>query len=170
MSLETKIVSLAQAVGADIKNLVLNQGDLTALNTTAKNSLVAALNELQTAISSATGIDDETTGTGSTWSSSKISTQISTAVNALVAASPEALDTLKELADALNNDPNFAATIATQMGNRVRVDAAMTLNGTQQTQARSNINAASATDLSTLTTNVGNTERNFVTDYNTAKA
>jgi len=170
MSLETKIVSLAQAVGTDIKTLINKQGDLTALNTATKTSLVAALNELQTAISSATGIDDESTGTGSTWSSSKISTQITTTVNALIASSPETLDTLKELADALNNDPNFATTIATQIGNRVRVDAAMTLNGTQQTQARSNINAASATDLATLTTNIGNTDRNFVTDYNTAKA
>lgn len=46
MSLETRIIALAQAIGADIKTLTQKQGDTTSLNTTAKDSLVAALNEL----------------------------------------------------------------------------------------------------------------------------
>lgn len=37
----------------------------------------------------------------------------------LVNGSPEALDTLSELAEALGSDPNFATTIATQMGGKV---------------------------------------------------
>lgn len=37
-------------------------------------------------------------------------------VTALVNAAPATLDTLKELADALGDDPNFAATIAAQLG------------------------------------------------------
>lgn len=37
----------------------------------------------------------------------------------LVNGSPETLDTLNELAAALGSDPNFATTIATQMGNKV---------------------------------------------------
>lgn len=41
---------------------------------------------------------------------------IAQAVANLVASSPAALDTLKELADALNDDPNFAATMAAQLG------------------------------------------------------
>lgn len=41
---------------------------------------------------------------------------VQSAIAALVASSPAALDTLKELADALGNDPNFATTMATQMG------------------------------------------------------
>lgn len=36
---------------------------------------------------------------------------VQTAIAALVASSPAALDTLKELADALGNDPNFATTM-----------------------------------------------------------
>lgn len=47
MSLETRIVALASAVGADIKTLTQNQGLLSSLSTTAKGSLVAALNELK---------------------------------------------------------------------------------------------------------------------------
>lgn len=36
-------------------------------------------------------------------------------VNAVVGAAPDALDTLKELADALGNDANFATTITNQL-------------------------------------------------------
>ena len=49
MSLETRIVELAQAVGADIKNLAIDRGVLSTLTTTAKNSLVAAINEIDAA-------------------------------------------------------------------------------------------------------------------------
>ena len=41
------------------------------------------------------------------------------AVAALVSSAPQTLDTLKELADALGDDPNFATTMATQLGNKV---------------------------------------------------
>ncbi|AEL17655.1 tail protein [Mycobacterium phage Theia] len=37
-------------------------------------------------------------------------------IAALISSAPEALDTLQELADALGNDPNFATTIASQIG------------------------------------------------------
>lgn len=61
-------------------------------------------------------------------------------INALVAASPSTLDTLDELAAALGDDPNFAASTATALGNRLRVDtAAQGLSGTQKTNAKTNI-------------------------------
>lgn len=40
-------------------------------------------------------------------------------ISELVNSAPEALDTLKELAAALNNDSNFATTIITQLGTKV---------------------------------------------------
>ena len=45
-------------------------------------------------------------------------------VDALTAASPATLDTLAEIATALGEDPNFAATMTTALANRVRFDAA----------------------------------------------
>lgn len=174
MSLETRIVALAQAVGADIKTLTDSQGSLSALTTDAKTSLVAALNELDAAIdslvASGAGINDSETSTTSTWSSSKTSTAIANAISALVSSAPETLDTLNELAAALGDDPNFATTIATEVANRVRYDATQTLTVPQQTQARDNIAAASASTLTTLTTNLGNIDRDFAGDYATAKA
>ena len=40
-------------------------------------------------------------------------------ISELVNSAPETLDTLNELAAALNNDANFATTITTQLGNKV---------------------------------------------------
>ena len=83
---------------------------------------------------------------------------------AIVAGAPSTMDTLDEIAAALGDDPNFATTITTALGNRVRVDtASQGLNGTQQTNARTNIAAASSVD-------VGDTAHNFVTDFETALA
>ncbi len=44
---------------------------------------------------------------------------VSEAIASLVNSSPEALDTLYELASALGNDPNFATTVATKIGKKV---------------------------------------------------
>lgn len=41
-------------------------------------------------------------------------------VASLVDSAPETLDTLNELAAALGNDPNFATTVSTQIGERVK--------------------------------------------------
>ena len=67
-------------------------------------------------------IDDASSSeTNKTWSNSKISSAIATAVSNLVASAPSTLDTLKELADALGDDPNYATTISTALGNKVNV-------------------------------------------------
>lgn len=164
MTLETKIIAVVQAIGADIKDLRTKQGDLTALSTTAKGNLVAAINELYTLLGSSGAVIDDNAGDGATsvtWSANKIFDSIAAASaalkNELVNGAGAALDTLKELADALNNDPNFAATIASEIANRVRYDAAQALTAAQQLQACQNIG-------------VGNPERDFVADYTTAKA
>lgn len=176
MSLETRLVALAQAIGADIKSLKASDGTLSSLNTTNKSSLVSAINELYTLMGSAGATIDDNAGNGATavtWSADKIFDSIEAAKTAvkddLVNGASAALDTLSELAAALGDDPAFATTIATEIGNRVRYDAVQTLTGPQQTQARSNIGAASASDLTTLTTNVGNTDKDLVADYTSAK-
>lgn len=52
---------------------------------------------------------------------------IQQAIASLVASSPAALDTLKELADALGNDPNFAATMTNALAGKA--NKATTLGG-----------------------------------------
>ena len=132
-------------------------GDLSTLTTTDKSSLVNALIEVVAGVAAAAVINDSATNTTETWSSSKIAAEVA----AVIDAAPGALDTLNELAAAIGDDANFAATITTALSNRVQFDAAQTLTGPEQTQARANIDAASATD-------VGNTAVDLVAVFNAA--
>ena len=193
MSLEIQLGLLAGAVGADVKLLVAAQGNLASLPTTAKNSLVAAITELHGLIAGA-GADvsiDDTAGAGDldvVYSADKVVAEITAGVAALrtelTAGASEALDTFAELAAALGDDPNMAATLTAALGNRVRFDAAQALTAPQQVQARSNIGALGAADLtaletstsgletavSDLTTAVGDVEADLVALYAAAKA
>jgi hypothetical protein len=60
-------------------------------------------------------------------------------INALVAGAPAALDTLDELAAAIGDNTNYAASVTASLGNRLRVDAAQGLTAPQQAQARDNL-------------------------------
>ena len=177
MTLEARVVALAQAIGTDVKTLTAAQGSLSALNTTTKTSLVAAINELLTLIGSAGVSINDGAGngnTGVTWSADKIFDSIEAAKAAIkseiLGGAGTALDTLNELATALGNDPSFATTIAASVANRVRYDAAQTLTPPQQAQARTNIGAAAASDVAALTAGLGAYDRNLVADYTAAKA
>ena len=83
---------------------------------------------------------------------SDTATAISNAVAALVDGAPGALDTLKELADALGGDENFVTTITTALGNRLRVDAVQGLSGPQQTQGQANLGVYSRAEIGDPTT------------------
>jgi hypothetical protein len=70
---------------------------------------------------------------------------VSTQINNLVSGAPGLLDTLDELAQALGDDPNFATTTATSLGNRLRIDtASQGLNSTQQANGRTNLGLGTA--------------------------
>lgn len=165
MSLSTNVVDLATRLGTECKSIRSllngNTADLSALTTTAKSNLVAAINELAALIASSSSIDDGTVGTSTAWSSSKTQAEIAAGLASLVDGAPAALDTLNELAAALADNADFATTVTNALGVRVRVDAAQTFTAPQQAQGRTNIDAASATD-------VGSTTTNYVTAFETA--
>lgn len=156
MSLQTRVTALANAIATDVKALRAADGNLASLSTTAKTSLVAAINELFAAIEgidTSSVINDTTPGLTTTYSSTKIGSEINAAVAAVVGSAPGALDSLQELAAALANDANYSATVLTALSERVAITA-QSFTGPQQSQARSNIGAAAASDLTTLTTTV----------------
>lgn len=169
MSLQNRLTDLTTRIATEIKALRTlvnaNAVDLSALTTTAKGNLVAALNELKADVDAAASsggaaINDAGTSTASVWSSSKTSDAITDALSALTAGAPNALDTLDELAAALGDGANFAATITTALGNRVRTDtAAQGLTLTEQANARTNISVLSAAE-------IGDPETNFVNAFN----
>ena len=180
MSLELKIAALITAVGGDVKALTTKIGDTTSLTTTAKANLVAAINEVQAAVATlqadGTTIND-TAGNGDTtvtWSADKIHDEIvarvQAAKNDLLGGAGAALDTLKELADALNNDATYATNIAAMLTKRLAVDAVQTFTNTEKIQGRQNIGAAADTELQQLKTDLGNVDADLVALYNTAKA
>lgn len=189
MSLEVRLNALATEIGNDVSALLASRGALASLNTTAKDSLVNAINEVLLAVGGA-GSGDllSTNNLGDLVSPSaartnldvrstaEVTAEIAAAISALTLASlggldqaevdarvqlvvgsaPAALDTLNEIAAALGDDANFAATISTALGERVRFDAAQTKTGAEQAQACANIG-------------VGNPEADFLGTYTTAR-
>ena len=152
-----------------------NQGDLTGLQTTAKTSLLAAINELKGLIDSINGAGY---GYGDLISTNNLSdvadaatalsnlggltqSEVDARIQLIVDAAPAALDTLNELAAALGDDPNFAATVNTALTKRLRVDAAQTLTAGEKTQGQANLDVYSRAE-------IGNPETNFVTTFEAA--
>ena len=159
-TLAARIADLATRLATECKSIRTlvngNTTDLSSLTTTQKTSLVAAINELKTAIDnsgSSITISDSTSSTTEVWSSSKVSSAIAQAKSDLVNGAGAALDTLSELAAALGNDASFASTVTTALGYRLRFDAAQALTTGQKTQACANLG-------------IGEPDADFVTIFN----
>lgn len=160
-TLDGQIQALATQLGTDIKQIITNQGNLSALTTTQKASLVLAINELKAELGTidADLIDDSAPSSTKTYSSSKIVSEIQTKCqevkDALLGGAGEAFDTLKELADLIEQNKDLIESLQTLAGSHVRYDAAQELSPQQKTQARTNIGAADDTDYQTTKTAVG---------------
>jgi len=193
MSLATNVSNLATRVATEVKGLRTlvngNVADLSALDTTVKTNLVAAINELKAALDDIDVtaqvqalIDDVTVSTTKVWSSSKTSAEIDAAVASLVDGAPALLDTLNELAAALGDDANFASTVTTALGLKaadadvVKLTGAQTVAGVKTFSSAPSVPDASfaiakvsglqtALDGKASTTDVGDTTTNFVTTF-----
>lgn len=153
MSLVTQISDVVTAIGTAIKTTRASIGSLASLATTAKSDLVSAINELEGSIAGAGAtINDTTTSTSSVWSSQKTSDSITAATTAILNGAPAALDTLKELADAIGDDASYAASVTTALGNRLQFDAAQTLTSGQKTQGQTNLDVYAKADIGDPTT------------------
>ncbi len=144
MSLEAKLVAFTQAVGVDIGELITTRGDLTALTTTQKGSLVAAINELQSGLGSIdlTALIDDLAGAtvvDKTWSADKITSALAALKSEILDGAPAAFDMLKEISDYLDANTGALDLLLTAINNRVRFDAAQTLTTAEQLQACTNI-------------------------------
>lgn len=133
MSAQTNIASAFLRVVTAINAVSGRVGTLSSLTTTDKTNLVAALNEVKGLIPSAAAvIDDAATSTGSTWSSTKVQSQITAAITALVSGAPGAQDTLAELAAQIT-------ALAAADGSLLSFGGAQTLTSGQQLQACTNL-------------------------------
>lgn len=146
-SLASRISDLITAIGTDIKQhrtwiTGSAAGNLTGLTTTAKTDLVAAINEVDA--NSSTPADASETVKGivelATLAEVATGTDVLRAVTAagvrqertalkteiLGAGVPGALDTLDELAAALGDDANFAASVTTSLAGKQPLDTDLT--------------------------------------------
>ncbi|WP_374274418.1 hypothetical protein [Brevundimonas sp.] len=176
-TLVTRIQDLATRIATENKSLRTllngNLADLSSLSTTAKTSLVAALNEsvarIQTLENEAALINDAADASlDETWSITRIGTRINEATAAVKAdilgGAGAAYDTLAELKALLDETDGDLTSITTALGARVRTDVSnQGLTTTQQANARTNIAAIG-------TGEVGNPDTNFVTTFDAGLA
>ena len=142
MSLTTRITEVISAIGADVKFLLSKQGDLTELSTTAKTNLVLAINEINAAAISGSSINDEAAANSTTaaYSANKITSLLNSLKSDILGGASASYDTLLEIQTALEGDGSAIAGLLSAVAARA------------------------------LSSDVGETDRNFVADYNTAKA
>ena len=195
------ITALEGRIGTNETNINTQGGKITVIEgqiTTINNDIDAvekAIEDLEDAIAAQTNINDESVSTSTTYSSSKIESQITAAKQAvkddLLNGAGEAVDTLKELADLINVNKDAIEALEEIAAGHVRYDAAQELTDEQKTQARTNIGAVSSadyttlegrvtavegvaaqnkSDLATLTANVGDTTTDYVAMFEAALA
>lgn len=165
MTQEQRLTLALQTIGTDVKTIIGNQGQLSTLNTSAKSSLVSALNEIYSLISTAISIDDNaSTGSNKTYSIDKIKSSIQSLKDDLLGGVPTtAFDTLKEIADYIGTDQTATSGLVTAIAKRVAVDSVQTFTANEKTQARENIEAFGSKE-------IGNPDTDLLAIYNTAKA
>ena len=169
MTQSTNLTTVNQYLGDDIgalqagyDALATRVGDNANLSTTQKATLVGAINEnksaltaLQNQVSSLptpeSEIDDAVTATDKTWSSSKISTKMATDIAALkqdlLGGVGADYDTFQELLTFIQQN---GSDIAALTGSFVSFTTAQSLTAAQQSQARTNITAASQAEMDTM--------------------
>lgn len=140
MSLQNRLTDLVTAIATDYKQLRTwvtgsSSGSLAGLTTAAKTDLIAAINEINASVpadatANAKGIVELATlaEVAAGTSTSLVVTpegvrqeRASLKAEILGADVPAALDTLDELAAALGDDADFAASVTTALGNRVLI-------------------------------------------------
>lgn len=144
MSLTARIESLVIRVAQEFNDVRAKAGPLASLTTTNKSSLVAAINELQSAVASATAIDDLSATSTSTYSSAKIVGLLDALKSDILGGADGAYDTLLEIQQFLQGEINGLDALLLAVAHRVRFDEAQELSSEQQEQARSNIGAVAA--------------------------
>jgi len=132
----------------DANNNLITNLSAPESNTDAATKLysdTASTSAAETAVSEAESYTDSLIGDETVDGSSgnTVTDRIGSAVSALVSSSPEALDTLNELAAALGDDPNFASTVSTSLGTKVgKAGDTMTGDLTLAQDPTSNLHAA----------------------------
>lgn len=176
-AMSVRVNDLANAAGGQLKALRTlingNLADLSTLNTTAKNNLVAAINEIDAELQAiaasggATINDSATASTTQTYSITKIVTYVSDAIASakddILGGAGEAYDTLQELKLLLDSTDGDLSALTIAIGKRVSTEASQGLTTQEKQNARDNIDVYSKSE-------IGTPDTDFVATLNTAMA
>lgn len=193
-ALEGRITTNEGNISTQGGKITTIEGQISTINSDI-DAVEKAIDDLEGIVAAQTNIDDENVSTTTTYSSSKITSEITTAKQAvkdeLLNGAGEAFDTLKELADLINVNKDAIDALEEIAAGHVRYDAAQELTDEQKAQARTNIGAVSSadyttlegrvttvegvaaqnkSDLATLTANVGDTTTDYVAMFEAALA
>lgn len=149
--LEETLVAFATKTAQEINKVRAERGALAVLSTQHKASIVGAINELETKIVAASS---------GAVSPSDVDNKIQTAIAALKTEImgdnvPAALDTLKEIAAAIQADQTATSAMATAIADRIKLDSVQQLT----VQQKQNVET---------TLNLGNTGVDLVSVFNQA--
>jgi hypothetical protein len=133
-TLEQRFEAFSAAVGQELENLNTGIGDKATLTTTAKNNIVAAINELKAGL----------TSTAST-AAQALADGLIALENKIIGGASSTLDTFGEVQTWINTNVSAIQAIS----DRVRIDGAQNLTTQQKSTARTNIGAASSDELAT---------------------
>ena len=143
--------ALSSTVGSNLANTnsyIATKADSTTVGSNLANTnayIADTKSELWTAITS---------------SNTSIRSYVDTEVAGIVDSAPSTLDTLNELAAALNDDANFASTVTTNLGQKLGATASVTLTGDVTGSGSFSSNAVS---IALTDTNLGNTNAYIAT-------
>lgn len=190
--LTSRVGTVEGSASTNTGNISTIQGQIATLQETV-TQVESAIEAIEGQIESQTNINDKTPSNTTTYSSNKIEavvTAAKTAVkNELLGGAGAAYDTLKELADLIQTNVSAIDALEAIAAGHVRFDAVQELDDGKKTQARTNIGAASqteltavsgtatqakttadqaASDLAALKTSLGNLSTDFVAAFETA--
>ena len=152
-ALEGRITTNEGNISAHGGRLTTVEGKVTTLEG-EMDAVEEALEALEGIVASQTNIDDANVSAATTYSSSKIVSEITAAKQAvkddLLGGAGTAYDTLKELADLIGSNASAIEALEALAAGHVKFDGAQTLTDEQKAQARANIAAASAADHTAL--------------------
>lgn len=168
----TRLSTVESKASTNASDITAAKGNITTLQTSL-GTLQTELKALKDKVASATNIDDTKAGTTTTYSSSKIESDITAAKQAvkddLLGGAGAAYDTLKELADLIAANKSAIDALKEVAAGHVKYDAAQTLTDVQKKQARDNIGAGAAADVTSHSTRLTAVEKK-ATDNATAIA
>ena len=147
MTLVTRITEVVKAIGADIK--ALKERVLTLENKPASTGGVDE-SQVQSAVESKV---TESINTLKGELATLVTPTITAEINKVVDGAPDTFNTLKEIADYIEQDKTGASAMTTSINNRLRFDEQQSLTEAQQTNVLNSL---------------GLTDTDLVAAYNTA--